>query len=796
MARILLATALVPLLGVTSWVTVTQRGVLADTADQNLGSHAALEAQAVAGILGQAKESIDILAANPALRQRDGYSADDVLTQLQAFTSFEDVSLVAPSGTVIESVTYNFTGTWLQNPAFRLALQGEPAISEARLISGPSRLIVEFGSPVIEEGETTAVVVGRMNMQRVWDALDAVQIGDSGFMAAFDRHGNLIAHPDKELLLTKLDGFPESLPLTGTTPMDVSQSDGPDLVGQLAPVGVLGWSVAALQNDGEAYALANDTVRKVVIAVVAVVIFAVLGAAFISRAVAKPIHTLGGAMRAIAEGNLTQRTSRAGLEEIDDLATSFNTMAGNLEQRTGELRNRTEKLEEEVDQRQRAEERIRHYATHDSLTNLPNRTLLMDRANLALAKARRSGGQVGMALIDLDQFKLINDTMGHTVGDQLLRDVADRLSEVLRESDTLARIGGDEFVVLLPDVSRVEVVHGIIDRVLTGMRQVWQLRGQELHVTASIGVALFPDDGGDSETLLRNADTAMYRAKEAGRDNATYFAPAMNAHLADRVKLEGELRKAIELEEFVVHYQPQVDTQTHAITGFEALVRWEHPERGLVGPGEFIPLAEEIGIIGELGTWVLRTACAQMLAWLGAGYDDDVCVAVNVSARQFQQKDLMDTVRSALSDTGLAARNLEIEITESVAMQDAEHSIAVLGQLKELGVRLSIDDFGTGYSSLSYLKRLPIDTVKIDQSFIRNVASDPDDAAIVASIIKLAESLRLGTIAEGVETEEQLEFLSDHGCPKVQGYLFGKPKPPNEIVLKSAGRMLVEAPTA
>lgn len=439
--------------------------------------------------------------------------------------------------------------------------------------------------------------------------------------------------------------------------------------------------------------------------------------------------------------------------------------------------------------RKRAEDKIAHMAYHDEVTGLPNRALIIDRIETALAQARRSKQPVALFFLDVDGFKSVNDTVGHAAGDHFLQSVADRLRGSVREGDTIGRTGGDEFVVLLPSIASVGETAEVAARVVEAFRHPWNVTGQEFDLTVSIGIAVHPADGDDAGTLLRNADTAMYRAKEGGGDGFQLYAAAMSAAVSERVAMQFELRRALECSEFVLHYQPQVRTGNGVIVGMEALVRWQHRERGLVYPDEFIPLAEATGLIIPLGNWVLRTACAQNKAFQEEGFAP-IRVAVNLSARQFQQPDLPEMVASVLKETGLDPDYLELEITENAAMRDIESAIRVLKRLREIGVHISIDDFGTGYSSLAYLKRLPIDGVKIDQSFVRDIATDPDDAAIVTATIGLARTLELRSIAEGVESREQLDFLKDHQCPEVQGYLFGKPAPAGEFRRLLAGQSL------
>ncbi|MHB8172524.1 MAG: EAL domain-containing protein [Thermincolia bacterium] len=425
-----------------------------------------------------------------------------------------------------------------------------------------------------------------------------------------------------------------------------------------------------------------------------------------------------------------------------------------------------------------------HQAHHDPLTNLPNRILFYDRLNLELAHTQRNKEMLGVMFLDLDRFKVVNDTLGHAMGDELLKGVARRLTKCLRDSDTVSRLGGDEFTILVPGLNNEEDIAKIAHKILKTLQQPWLLGGQEFYITTSIGIALYPNDGEDAGTLLKHADTAMYRAKEQGRNSYQLYTPAMNTKILERLALENNLRHALSRKEFIVFYQPQVNTQIGKIIGMEALVRWQHEDK-LISPSEFIPLAEDTGLIIPIGEWVLYTACAQNKAWQEAGYPP-VRITVNLSARQFQQLNLTSSIAEILNETALDPHWLELEITESVAMQDVDLTIKVLNELREMGIHIAIDDFGTGYSSLNYLKRFPIQTLKIDKSFVQDIHTNPDDAAIVSTIIVLAHNLKLKVIAEGVETVEQLYFLKQRQCFEMQGYLFSRPVPAKdfEILLK------------
>ncbi|QAU33097.1 EAL domain-containing protein [Janthinobacterium sp. 17J80-10] len=434
----------------------------------------------------------------------------------------------------------------------------------------------------------------------------------------------------------------------------------------------------------------------------------------------------------------------------------------------------------DVTESKKYQEELEFQATHDSLTGLPNRSLLQDRLERTVADARRDGRKFWVVFVDLDRFKYVNDTMGHSAGDILLQQVSERLKSVLRASDTVARHGGDEFILIIGARDNSELNASIIQRIMDELADPIKVNSQEFFVTSSIGIAVYPDDGTESESLIKHADVAMYRAKELGRNNYQFYSAELNHKALDRLKLEKDLRLALERDEFVLHYQPQISLDDGTLGGMEALIRWNHPNLGAVSPGRFISLAEETGLIVPIGYWVIESACRQNKIWQDAGFPK-IRVAVNMSARQFAEKNLVDTIINILNATGLAPQYLEIELTEGMVMQNVEYAIGVLSALKQIGIHVSIDDFGTGYSSLAYLKRFPIDMLKIDQSFVRDIADDADDAAIVRAIISLSHSLRLKVIAEGVENEVQLNFLKSNHCDQVQGYYFSRPLPAQEM---------------
>lgn len=433
----------------------------------------------------------------------------------------------------------------------------------------------------------------------------------------------------------------------------------------------------------------------------------------------------------------------------------------------------------DITDRKLAEEKVHYLAHFDALTNLPNRILLRQNIEQAIRGAVRDKRLFALLFVDLDHFKTVNDSLGHDLGDQLLQEVARRLAEAVRVQDTVSRQGGDEFIVLAVGVADTQAAVLVANKLTEAISRPYDISGHQLHITPSIGLVLYPQHGEDIDTLIRNADAAMYYAKESGRNNYRFFNRELSVGAINRLTLETSLRRALENNEFVLHYQPQLDLRDGRITGFEALLRWQHPERGLLSPGEFISVAEQSGQIIGIGTWVLAEACRQARSWQQAGLPP-VVMSVNLSAIQFRRGRVDTTVATALRESGLDAHYLELELTESAIMQDSRVTLQVLGRLDALGVRLAVDDFGTGYSSLNYLKRFPVDRLKIDQSFIRDLAEDGDDAAIVTAIIGMARALKLNVLAEGVETEAQLEFLARQNCDAMQGYLFSKAVPPDQ----------------
>ncbi|MDH5471740.1 MAG: EAL domain-containing protein [Gammaproteobacteria bacterium] len=446
----------------------------------------------------------------------------------------------------------------------------------------------------------------------------------------------------------------------------------------------------------------------------------------------------------------------------------------------------------DISEKKLVEDQMAYMAYHDSLTGLPNNHLFRDRVTHCIASAKRNNTKLAVMFLDLDRFKLINDTLGHSTGDKLLQATAERLQNCIRSSDSIAlnsnapinpsiaRLGGDEFIILLESIVDIKVISRIAERMVNEINQPIYIGQQEVFTSSSIGIALYPDDGKDVDTLLKNADAAMYYAKDQGRNNFQYYTQSMNEAAAQQLILGNNLRKALSNNEFHIYYQPQVSVITGQVIGLEALVRWQHPEKGFISPALFIPLAEETGQIQAIGEWILRQACLQGAKWIKQGFKP-LIISVNLSAKQLRQSNLNKMIKNILTETEMPARYLGIELTESAIILEPDMALDRLNKIKSLGIKLSLDDFGTGYSSLSYLKRFPIDTLKIDQAFIKDVKNDPEDAALVKAIIAMGHGMGMDIIAEGVELQEQLEFLGANACDAIQGYLFSKPLPANEI---------------
>jgi len=529
----------------------------------------------------------------------------------------------------------------------------------------------------------------------------------------------------------------------------------------------------------------------------AIILLYVLGVR-LANGVGRRLKALESGVALVASGGSEMKMSEQPRDEIGNLGVAFNKMGAELRtageklaedrrllevrvaERTAELADSNLHLQAEMQEKNLANERSEHLAHYDSLTKLPNRRMFSTLLERSIDHARRYKKELAVLFIDLDRFKNINDTLGHGAGDMLLNEIAQRLKTCLRASDTVARLGGDEFVILLPEISRATDVATVAQNILSAIFKPLILLGQEFRITASMGISLYPACGEDEQSLMKNADVAMYRAKEEGKNTFKFFSETMNTHSFERLALESSLRLALERNEFALHYQPKLAVGSSEITGMEALLRWQHPALGMVAPIKFIPIAEEIGLIVPIGAWVLKTACAQNVAWQKGGLPA-LCMAVNLSPRQFTDDNLLRDIAAILEETGMDPTLLELEITEGMLMQDVDKAMKTLTVLRDMGVRLAIDDFGTGYSSLSQLKRFPVNTIKVDRSFVRDLDTNADDRGITEAIIAMGKTLSLTVIAEGVETAGQLAFLREHQCDEFQGYFFSKAVPADEF---------------
>lgn len=647
---------------------------------------------------------------------------------------------------------------------------GEPVISEPRLGQVAHKPVVFITQPLKNAaGRTVGVLAAAMypGDSHLFGKLESIKLGQSGsFVVLAPQHNLIVSATEQSRVM-------QPMPAKGVNPLldrRLEQGyDGPGV--SVTSLGIesfsvsrrmktTDWLVVAGVPTQEAFASISALRWQVYLA--AFLLSVVVGWALyhILRRQWAPIDVAGARIRRMTEG----REPFAPLpierkDEIGSLLDDFNEL---------------------ILWRKKAERQMEYLAHHDTLTGLPNRVLAQDRFVQAKSRADRETTKLALLFLDLDGFKTINDSLGHGVGDALLQQIAVRLGGCVRDSDTISRLGGDEFLVLLSDISSADDTAPVLLKVLERLHEPVRVENRELSTSVSIGVSIYPDDGRDFDTLLKKADMAMYRAKDAGRNTYRYFDEQMNVEAVEQLALRSDLRHALERSEFVLHYQPQIELATGRVVGAEALVRWNHPERGLVLPARFIPAAEESGLIIPLGAWVMHEACRQAAAWRRAGLPSLV-MAVNLSAVQFRRGDVEQTVLAVLEAAGLPSEWLELELTESILIHESEGVLATVRRLKQQGVRFSIDDFGTGYSSLSYLKRFEIDKLKIDRSFVRDLAVDADDAAIVRAIIQMARSLGLSTIAEGVETDEMLSRLRAFGCDEAQGYYFARPMPVQEF---------------
>ncbi len=795
--NLMMAAVLAGLLGVLLVVLITGLG---DLTERTGRERAEQELEVIRSRFDEAKRdqlaTTKLLAGAPGLS--DAVGAQDlakvaVTVAVEAAPlGFDDVHVVDQTGELIISRAESepLSVTTGEDDLLRLALLG---IETEGVIANSDNLVLAMVVPI--RASSGSIVGGLVTGRDIDDGfLNEINFSRQDINLELIHNGRIVAASS-----TKQDSAAQADASTATADPDavsqalegvpivleslVNRQGAPHASGYI-PLTVGEQTLAVLRvsvNVDNLVSFQGKLTRNIAV-IFALVSLAAFGAMalFMRKSIGSPLRRLQATAERMTSGDYRQPPQAPTNDEIGRLTRSFGSMAAAVQQHAARLTSANKTLQDEVAERGQAEATITRLAYYDALTDLPNRRLFKDRLTQALAQARRSSQMLAVMFLDLDRFKLVNDTAGHPEGDKLLRSVGAQLKALVRETDTVARVGGDEFVLLLPEIARARDAVELAKRIREDFGRPRILADHEFHITPSIGIAVFPADGDDAETLLANADIAMYYVKEHGKNSHRRFSPALSASIVERLELENDLRHALQREEFVVHYQPQVNINTGQIVGMEALVRWQHPGKGLVMPVDFIPVAEETGLIVPLGEWVLRTACAQTKAWQDAGLSS-VRMAVNLSARQFQQRDLVERVRHVLHETGLDPHCLELEITEGVAIQNVNYAVMMLGQLKEMGVQIAIDDFGTGHSALSYLRRLPIDVVKIDQSFISGLTTDRKDEGITATIISMAHKLKLDVIAEGVETEEQLAFLKQRLCDQMQGYLFSKALPAEEF---------------
>lgn len=697
----------------------------------------------------------------------DGSLINSELSQIVSGSPFVDSATVVGSRGIVEgyfpaSLNHLQNANYSMNDYFREALDSKQMYMSDVIFSEGGRPQLVVAIPILDDAKNVMRVVN-LNLrleenQFLRSIFQSMDVGANGYVYIVDRKGRIISHPNNSRIgeSARENAVVQKIITEKSTEIGYQEVLNSDKIAMYASyqfVPELEWGIVAQVPVEETWQTFRTFQHILWFVSLLTIIPLSLLTALYARQIIKPIHRLYDAVDQVAKGDFEQYIEQTDNSEIGQLTQRFNDMIHHIRE---------------------AKEKIQYQAYHDPLTGLPNRILFNDRLMVALTQADVKDQMVAVLLIDLDRFKNINETLGHRMGDLLLQNVAKRVIDCMREGDTVSRLGGDEFILILSDITQVQEVITIASKILDVLaNEPFDLAGHELYITPSIGISVYPNDGEDIETLVKNADMAMYRAKERGRNNYQLHTPAMNTAANERLTLENNLRRAIDRNEFILHYQPKVDLATGKMTGMEALVRWQHSEWGMVSPVKFIPVAEETGLILPIGDWVLRAACEQNKRWQEQGHPP-VRVAVNLSGHQFE-RGLVKQVRQVLQETGLEPEWLELEITESTLMHNTQLIIEIIQELKNMGIHISIDDFGTGYSSLSYLERFPIDSLKIDQSFVRSIENPETDAVIARAIISLGHSLGLQVIAEGVETAAQLDFLRSQNCDVGQGYLFSRP---------------------
>ena len=751
----------------------------------NLESVAAIQKQRIESILEQNHERLLLVSSRTQLR----LSLDKYLTEPKpeyrdkmnrilgdanaTIADFRALFIQTLDGRIVASTEQELIGTvHSKSKIFDDTRHGRRVDLLYRDDNG--RLGAYLAGPLYLDSQLLGVLVIDSDISNIIaSTTDYHGLGETGETLLIRRHGDHDAQfitparfDDQAALVRTVSGpdvrspYLQAMLKQGKLLIDVSDYTGHSVIAATRYIDQADFGLVVQKRTEEAYAPIS-TLRKLLLSLIVLfsvtVIFASL---YIARSITLPISRLTSVATRISSGNLSERADISTHDETGVLAKAFNQM--------------TENLVDDINERRQAEARLVQQANFDTLTGLPNRLLAADRLSQAIAHAHRKGLSVAVMFLDIDRFKNVNDTLGHSVGDRLLTEVASRLSESVKEDDTVARLGGDEFLIILPELNTLTAAEIVAERILEKISHPFSLEDRELFTSASIGITGYPEDSDDPDMLLRNADSAMYQAKDAGRNTFRFFTPEMNIRLLKRLEMESQLRYALSREEFYLNFQPQVDIKSGKLVGVEALLRWNNSQLGSVPPDDFIPLAEETGLINAIGEWVLIQACRIAATWQQQTADG-IRVSVNVSAVQFRNTDLVRTVCHALEVSGLPASLLELEITERLLVEDNPNTSRMLEDIKQTGVRLSLDDFGKGYSSLSYLKRFPFDVLKIDRAFISGVTTNSEDAALCRAITAMASSLNLSIVAEGVETKEQWDFLETHGADLAQGYYVSKP---------------------
>ncbi|QEK12855.1 EAL domain-containing protein [Crassaminicella thermophila] len=713
------------------------------------GKNVALYAEIIGAWFEERINEIQIYANSPLIKEMNWEKVKPYLEkEIENKTDIYDLFFISDKNGDTHNTLSNELFNIKDRVYFKSVMEGKTILSNPVISKSTGNETVIIAVPIKnEKGEVIGIMGADVNLIKLNSFIKNFKVDHTdSYSYLITKDGLIITHPDKERIMK--DVVPA-----------ISQGINADCIKPLSKIDSMsslfyfheipntdGWKIITKVPIEYIKKPIRETSKMLFCIGIIGVILANFAGFIMARRISKPIIRLNEVFMKGAEGDLTVRAEIDSNDEIGRAAKSFNMMM----------------------------KTIQYMTYYDSLTDLPNREFFRKQLKLILSHARRNKEKVAVMVFGLDRFKNINDTLGHNVGDKLLRQVGESLKKCVGEEDIISRIGGSEFTILLPEVRKGKNPAEIAQKILNCIKKSWVIDENEFYMTASIGIAYYPDDGMDELTLIKNADIAMHRAKEKGGNDYQFYTSSMDEKLIEKLSLDKDLHNAIKNEELLVYYQPKVDIYTGKIVGMEALVRWKHSQKGMISPAVFIPLAEVNGCIIHIGEWVLKTACRQNKLWQESGYEP-VTVAVNISARQFQQPNFVDMVRNVLDETGLEPKYLELEITESIAVEDIEYTIGILKKLKEMNIQISLDDFGTGYSSLSYLKQFAIDNLKIDQSFIKDIIENKNDAAIASTIIAMAQNLNLNVIAEGVETKEQLEFLKKQNCDYAQGYFFSPP---------------------